>query len=233
MSGRSASIASLLVAVAGCGMTNLQTARTVPAGESRFTVGAGVIHNSDRGWGGQVPAIPVDVMYRRGATDQIDWGVRLFMGEGLLGDVKWNVLRPDRRTALAISAGLGAANVPGIADSAGAQVASVPLTITASHTFPHGSTPYGAVGYGSYWIFNYGTPDPTMHAAPRRWTGDGLLGLHAGIELATASGRALLLEYVYARPIVDDPGDHYAFATNQFFMIAFHTGGPSVPTGSR
>ena len=65
--------------------------------------------------------------------------------------------------------------------------------------------------------------------APRSYTGDGLLSLHAGIELVRASGRALLLEYSIATPIVDDPGDFYEFATNHFFSIAFHTGRASRP----
>jgi hypothetical protein len=33
---------------------------------------------------------------------------------------------------------------------------------------------------------------------------------------------------------VNDPGDFYGFATNQFFSIAFHTGGgPGAPVMTR
>jgi hypothetical protein len=234
---RAAGVAALglgvAVATVGCGLTNLQTARTVPAGETRTTIGAGVIHNGDRNLGGGVSAIPVDVMVRHGVTERVDWGVRLFLGAGLLGDAKWNLLGPDSRTALAISAGLGAAASPNIQDQGWIEAASIPVTVTLSQALPHGLTPYGALGYGAYWIFNYRASDPSAHDAARSWTGDGLLGLHVGLELAAASGRAVLLEYVYARPVVDDPGDRYAFATNQFLMIGFHTGGGAQPLMAR
>jgi hypothetical protein len=110
-------------------------------------------------------------------------------------------------------------------------VLHVPVTLTASAALLPWLTPYVAVGYGTYWIFGRGPPDLATNYAPRTGTGDGLLMLHVGVELARASGRALMLEYTYARPVVDDPGDFYGFGTNQFFSLAFHTG--SGPTFSR
>ena len=87
-------------------------------------------------------------MVRHGVTDRVDWGLRAFIGLGLLTDVKWNLLSPERRTALSISSGFGVA-----ADAGG--VIHVPLTVSASHAVRPWFTPYAAVGYGTFWIFGY------------------------------------------------------------------------------
>ncbi|HET6146642.1 MAG TPA: hypothetical protein VFH68_03865 [Polyangia bacterium] len=214
-------------ASAGCGLSRLQTARTVPRGQTQTTIAASVLHTSDRGF---LPLAPLDLMVRHGATDRVDWGVRLFFGAGALGDVKWNLLAPERRTAVSLSAGLGAAYTgSGAGESSATSQPSggtvhAPVTISASHAVLPWFTPYAAVGYGAFWIIGYGTRDPAQSYAPRSGTGDGLLTLHAGVELARASGRALLLEYTYARPVVSDPGDSFEFAVNQFISVAFHTG---------
>jgi len=220
----------LVAAGAGCGLTRLQTARTVPRGQTQTTVAASLVHTSDRGFGDFLPLTSLDLMVRHGATDRVDWGVRLFFGGGALGDVKWNLLAPERRTAVSLSAGLGAAYTgSGAGESSATSQPSggtvhVPVTISASHAVQPWLTPYAAVGYGAFWIIGYGTRDPAQSYAPRSGTGDGLLSLHAGVELARASGRAVLLEYTYARPVVNDPGDSFAFAVSQFISVAFHTG---------
>ena len=215
---------------AGCGLTRLQTARTVPRGQTQTTMAVSLLHTSDRGFEAFFTLIPQDLMVRHGATDRVDWGVRLFLGAGALGDVKWNLLAPERRTAISLSTGLGAAYTGG-GDGESSSTAQpsggtfhVPVIISASHAIRPWFTPYAAVGYGAYWILGYGQRDPAQSYAPRSGTGDGLLSLHAGVELARASGRALLLEYTYARPVVSDPGDSFEFAVNQFVSIAFHTG---------
>jgi hypothetical protein len=222
---RAAPVAFLVLALSGCGATRLQTARTVPRGETRTTVAAGVVSNNQQYLPDfRVDGFPLEVMVRHGATDQIDWGIRLFLGLGLLADVKWNLLPSESRTALALSAGLGGASDTGADSERRADVLHVPLTVTASRDLLPWFTPYAAIGYSTYWIFNYGVADPSAQYAPRSGTGDGLLMLHVGIELSRASGRALLLEYAYARPVVNDPGDFYGFATNHFFSIGVHTG---------
>jgi hypothetical protein len=191
------------VLLAGCGVTHLQSARTTPRGHTRTTIGASLVHLGDRGGFhilGDVPAAPLDIMVRHGATDRVDWGIRLLFGLGLLGDVKWNLLDPARATALSVSAGAGGA----VDSSAG--LIHVP------------------VGYGAYWIIGYGDPMSGVSYAGRSYTGDGLLMLRAGIELTRATGRAFFLEYGVGLPVVNDPGDFYGFATNHFFSIAFRTG---------
>jgi hypothetical protein len=212
-----------LALVVGCGVTRLQTARTTPRGLTRTTIGQSLVHLGDRGFTVEgVPAIPIDVMVRHGVTDRVDWGIRPFVALGLLGDVKWNLLDPSRATALSVSVGGGAAY-----DAS--TIFHVPLTASASHSLRPWFTPYAAIGYGAYWIFGYGEPQPGRSYAGRTWTGDGLLMLHAGVELARATGRALFLEYSVGLPVVSDPGDFYGFATNQFISIAFRSG-QSNPT---
>lgn len=63
-----------------------------------------------------------------------------------------SLLGPQRRTALALSAGLGGAGAPTLS-SRWAAVVHVPLTLTASRELRPWLVPYAAVGYGSYWIF--------------------------------------------------------------------------------
>jgi hypothetical protein len=221
----------LAVALAGgCGVTRLQTARTIPAGETRTTVGASLVTNDLQHRVG-FSAFPVDVMVRHGVTPQTDFGVRLFFGLGALADVKWNLLRPDRKTALAISGGFGAAADPTTAEGTAndlsggiAAILHVPVTVTVSREVTSWLAVYGAAGYGTYWILGYGYRDPALMYADRTLTGDGVLDLHAGVELTTSTGRAVLFEYSHLRPVVNDPGDLYSFTSNNLFSIAFRTG---------
>ena len=221
----------LAFAVGGCGVTRLQTARTIPAGETRTTVAATLVRNDLRDQF-TLTDLPVDVMVRHGVTPRTDFGVRLFFGFGALADVKWNLLAPERKTALAISGGFGAAADP--SSNNGTAILHVPVTVTLSRDLSPWLACYGAVGYGTYWIIGNGYRDPTMIYADRTVTGDGLVNLHAGLELSTSTGRAVLFEYGYIRPIVNDPGDLYSFTASHLFSIAFRTGrGSRSPALSR
>jgi hypothetical protein len=222
-------LVAISVLVAGCGLTSLQTARTVPWGETQTTVALSYLRNDQPVF--LIPYLPIDFMVRHGVTDQVDLGARVFLGLGILGDVKWNLLPSNRRTALAVSIGAGGVVGPGGSDQS-SEIVHVPIGATVSHAVTSWFTPYASVGYGAYWIFNYTDRDPTKTYVPHTGTGDGLLMAHLGIELSRASGRALLLEYTYARPVVDDPGDQFSFTTNHFFSIGFHTGDGS-PAFSR
>ena len=105
---RGSLIGLALLVAAGCGVTRLQTARTVPRGETRTTVAVGIVtNNQESDFKSRVKGVPCDLMVRHGATDQIDWGVRLFLGLGLLADVKWNLMPAQSRTALAVAGGFG------------------------------------------------------------------------------------------------------------------------------
>jgi hypothetical protein len=213
---------ALSVAVAGCGVTHLQTARTTPAGETRTTVGATLIRNDLRDQFA-LTDMPLEVMVRHGVNPRMDFGVRLFFALGAVADVKWNLLDPTRRTAVAISAGFGAAADPEASERT-TTILHAPVTVTVSRDLSPWLAAYGAVGYGTFWILGRGYRDPTMLYPDRTVTGDGLVNLHAGVELSTSTGRAVMFEYGYLRPVVNDPGDFYSFAANHLFSIAFRTG---------
>ncbi len=229
------SVALALTSV-GCGVTHLQSARTTPAGETRTTVGATLIRNDLRDQFA-FSDVPIELMVRHGVTPRTDFGVRLFFGLGALADVKWNLLDPARKTAVAISGGFGAAVDPTANETSNDTTTAVlhlPLTLTVSRDVSSWLTCYGAVGYGTFWIIGRGYRDPSMIYPDRTVTGDGVVNLHAGVELVTSTGRAVLFEYGYLRPVVNDPGDFHSFAANHLFSIAFWTGrGSASPALSR
>jgi opacity protein-like surface antigen len=216
-------LAALLLATASCtsGLGQLQTARTLPPGEFRSTLSGGYAWNF---MVDQRPANPGNLVAqyaaRFGVRENLDMGVKLFFGLGALVDAKVQLLaRP--RLAVSLLGGAGGA----FDAESGAEVLHAPIMLLASYRVVGPLTPYVGAGYGAFWIFNYGS-EPNVPAgsypAARAWHGDGLMMLHAGIELAITVRTALLLEYGYLRPIVEDPGDHYEFAINHLFLAGVH-----------
>jgi hypothetical protein len=216
-------LAALLLLAGSCtsGLGQLQTARTVPAGQLRQTLSAGY----DRNFMVDLrPTNPANLVLQYGARvglgDNVDVGARLFFGLGALFDAKVQVVR---RARLAVSV-LGGAGGAYDAESS-AEVVHAPFMLLASYHVAEWFAPYAAAGYGAFWIFNYGSErwlPPGSSAARRAWHGDGLMMLHAGLELGITQRTALLLEYGYLRPIVEDPGDHYEFAINHLFLAGVH-----------
>ena len=211
--------AVLLLAAAGCttGLGQLQTARTLPPGEVRQSVSAGLDWNFMMESRGPLPGnVLLQYGTRFGVAEHVDMGVKLFFGLGALVDAKLQVIdRP--RLAISLLGGAGGAYDV----SSGGEVLHVPLLLLASYRVARRFTPYAGAGYGAFWIFNYrGTSylPPGSTPAPRAWHGDGLMMLHIGFEIGAIGRSALLLEYGYLRPIVDDPGDHYDFATNHLVL---------------
>jgi len=81
-------------------------------------------------------------------------------------------------------------------------------------------TPYAGVSFGLYWIFGYGEVDEsTPNLASREGHGDGVLALTVGLEFFSCKPVRMLLEYTYFKPVLDDPGDRYAFADNHIFQV--------------
>jgi hypothetical protein len=219
-------LAALLLASASCttGLGLLQTARTLPRGEYRSSLSAGYDWNfmvDDEARGGVAVGSPGNIILqyagRFGVREHVDMGVKLFFGLGALVDAKVQMIdRP--RLAVSLLGGAG-----GAFDAfSGAEVLHVPLSLLASYRVAGWLVPYAGAGYGAFWIFNYGSDPqipPGSWAARRTWHGDGLMMLHAGFAFDITRRTALLLEYGYLRPIVEDPGDHYEFATNHLFLI--------------
>jgi hypothetical protein len=204
----------------GCGQGLLQTARTTPAGELDFSLAAGYLHNEmievrDVG----LANLLVNFQVRYGATDHLDVGATVFMGLGVMPDVKYNFFPRDCPLALSLQAGFGAARDI----YAGASVLHLPLRVLVSYETAGGTvTPYAGASFGLYWIFGYAEVDEsTPNLAPREGHGDGVLAVTAGLELFSRSPTRLLVEYTYFRPVMDDPGDGFAFADNHIFQVGF------------
>jgi hypothetical protein len=204
--------------LSGCGQGLLQTAKTTPRGELDFCLAAGYLHNEmievrDVG----LPNLLLNLGARYGATDQLDVGATVFMGLGVMPDVKYNFLPPGNPLAISLQAGFGAA----YDTLAGATILHLPLRALVSYETAGGAiTPYAGASFGLYWIFGYGDVDEsTPNLAPREGHGDGVLTVTAGLELFSRSPTRLLVEYSYFRPVLDDPGDRFAFADNHMFLL--------------
>jgi len=201
----------------GCGQGLLQTAKTTPAGELDFSLAAGYLHNEmievrDVG----LANLLVNFGVRYGATDHLDIGATVFMGLGVMPDVKYNFLPRDCPLALSLQAGFGAA----YDTLAGATILHLPLRALISYETAGGTvTPYAGASFGLYWIFGYAEVDEsTPNLAPREGHGDGVLTVTAGLEFFSRNPTRLLVEYSYFRPVLDDPGDRFAFADNHIFL---------------
>lgn len=222
---------------AGCGLAHLQTAKTLPRGKTRTTIGDTLITSGlENGRPPQniapqvinpLALIPLHLQVRRGITDRIDIGGTLLWGIGIGGDVKVNLLPPEWRAALAVSGGVGGAvwlNNDGI------YVLQVPATVTGSVEVAPWFTPYAAVGYRALWA--WGADDQTMvgsQATSPTGAGEGWVAAFAGVELRRATGRAVLFEYGRIIPVTHDSGHAYWMAPSNMFSIAFRTGeGPSA-----
>jgi len=223
---------------AGCGLAQLQTAKTTPRGKTRTTIGGTVITSgldNARRVGFTAPEtispmfpLPIHLDVRHGVSDRVDFGVRLQWGAlGALADVKVNLLPPEGRAALALSGGVGGALW---FNNDGFSILNVPVTLTASVEIEPWFTPYAAVGYRALW--EWGADDPVMpgsQATSPRGAGEGWLAAYAGIELRRATGRAVLFEYGRFIPVTHDSGHAYWIAPTNLFSIAFRTGeGPAM-----
>lgn len=206
------------VVLAGCttGLGQLQTARTVPAGEIRHTISTGLAWNfmvEERSTPGNVI---LQYAGRYGVRDNLDVGLKLFFGLGALADAKVQVVNRSR-LAVSLQGGAGFA----YDWESGAEVAHLPLSLLASYRIAGRFTPYLGAGYGAFWVWNYGDDAnlaPGASLAPRAWHGDGVMMLHAGFELGFFRRARVLLEYGYLRPTIENPGDRYEFATNHLIL---------------
>lgn len=210
-----AAFALLAVAVAGCtsGLGQLQTASTLPPGQVRSTISTGWVqneHNDERD--NNMGSVIVQYAVRAGVREHLDLGLKTFLGLGLLADAKVQVV-DRRRLVVSLLGGMGGA----LDVVSEAKVIHVPVMLLASYQVASFFTPYVAAGYGAFWILGYEAEHPGPPGSTpvgRDWHGDGVLMLHAGVELGLGQRLRLMLEYGHLRPVVDDPGDSYGFVTN-------------------
>jgi hypothetical protein len=216
----------LFLSAGGCGYGQFQTARTTPPGQVRFTVAQLYVQNKNveerRVW---FYNFPQQVDFRVGLSEQVDLGAKLFLFGGLLADVKGNLIRNTSDFALAIHGGAGAA----VVDKAFIEfrtedpvtIVHAPIGVIASYRFLGQLSPYLGLDYGFYWIFGYDLDyrDPNQVYAKRAGYGDGVARITLGLEWELSRRLALLAEYDLLAPLVDDPGDNFAFVVNHIFGI--------------
>jgi len=202
-------LAVAALSLSGCAGTALmQSARTLPKGEVDVTVGVGLLHNEmAEGRGYALSNIPIQVGIRGGLTDQFEIGARSLMTLGLLIDAKYDLLPASSPLALSLMGSAGGALFPG------QSALHAPVAALASYDVGP-VTPYGSLGYGAWWFFYDADRVPGVRYASRTGTGDGTLDLRLGVELRLRGGVTVIAEYSYLRPVVDDPGDFYALASN-------------------
>lgn len=219
------------VAASGCAVAQLQTARTVPAGEVRGTLGAGAVLNDlQHQRGGFAPTqVTPHLALRVGVHDRVDVGARLILGTGGAVDAKVNLAPLDAPYAVSLSVGLGAG---GFLIGDGAWSLTAPVVALASYDLTSWLTPYVGVGYAFWWHFGYddgllagagpsrpGAAPTPAHYAARAGYGDGVLMLTVGSELHLDRQWSVLLEYGFWTQIVDDPGDFYDFVDTHLVQV--------------
>jgi len=214
----------LLIFIAGCGYGQFQTARTIPAGEVNFTVAQLYVGNEniEKREGVAMANFPQQVDMRIGLSDQLDLGVKFFFFFGLLADVKINFMPRDQDFALALHGGMGGAWVDPLLETSRPWVLHVPAGVIASYRFLNQLSPYLGLDYGFYWILGrkvYYHLDPGERFADRKGHGDGVMRFTLGLEWMLSDGFGLLVEYDVMVPVIDDPGDNFAFTTNHIVGI--------------
>jgi hypothetical protein len=174
--------------LSGCGLGMLQTAKTTPKGDLDFSLAIGYLHNEMtdvRGFA--FTNVPLHLGLRYGLTDNLDLGAALFMGLGLMTDVKYNFLPPGNPLGISLQGGLAAA----YDEMALATTIHLPARALVSYEIADGAlTPYAGFSFGLYWIFGYGDndqPDPGTNLASREGHGDGVIAASLGLEFFSRS----------------------------------------------
>lgn len=209
----------LVVACAGCGYGQFQTAKTTPVGKVRVSMSQSFQYNEtfdERPV--HVYNFPPQIDVRVGVHERVDVGATVLMLGGLMADAKVNVMAPDHAFGLAFKVGLGAAADIG---QPGAWLLHLPVSVIASVRIGDRVSPYLGFGYGFWWIFGRTLleTDPSATYAKRAGYGDGVLRLTVGLEIAAVGRLAFLVEYSFLPAVVDDPGDSFAFVDNHLVGI--------------
>ncbi len=216
---------SLVIAfsLSACGYSLLQTAETMPKGQTDVTLGISYLNNeliSERDGTALIGNFPQEITVRHGLNEQVEVGASLLFGSGLLLNGKYNFMPHQNPLALSVRGGLGVAGNPFSSDLG---VIHLPITVAASYRLKSFITPYMALGYDAWWVFREAPPEQERpedsSLAKRTLFGDGNLTLTAGIEVGEREGTAWLVEYRLFEPIVDDPGDHHEFVRSHIFAV--------------
>jgi hypothetical protein len=221
---------------AGCGLGSLQTARPTPPKTVDLSVGFGYVYNENikaRDGEHALGNFPLMLNSRWGLIERMDLGVRLFMLAGGAADVKVNLMPATHALAVSLAGGIGMCK--DFFAPSGAWALNLPLSAHISYDLPFDITPYAAVGYSSFWIFNRdGGRDADDQYADREGYGDGLLTVNSGVKVNLSEMVSMFFEYNYLHPVVNDPGDFYTFVDNHVVLgglaLRISFGGPNRVT---
>jgi hypothetical protein len=236
---------SAIGAVAGCGVGHLQTAKTTPKHHVELHAGWGYIHNETADMRGEqdvaddsaeygVSNFPALIGARYGILDDLDIGLKMFFLAGMAMDVKYNFLDPNNPLAVSVLGGIGAADQ--IWAPHGAWVLNVPLSVLVSYDVKKNFTPYASLGYSTFWVFGRQRLDTDEQEYLNEWRGhgDGLLTASAGFRFGLSDEVGMFLEYDFALPLADDPGDFFQFVDTHIFLVGlsvrFRVFGSDPPT---
>ncbi len=222
-----ASLASLIgvagLASSGCGLALAQTAKTEPPGHVHLTAGVVRVTNKNDAerHGPNISNYAPELSVRVGLAEHFDLGVSTWTGPGLRSDLKWSPL--DRKRPFAIAARLGGGASEKTKMAMGGLIASYDLA--------DWFTPYGGVTFGNYWFYGREPSEPPpvgTRYADRKGYGDGLVQLAVGLQIKTAPGGTMHLEYQRWIPAQNDPGDFFKFVANDvvFVGLSFCLNGP-------
>jgi hypothetical protein len=205
--------------LSACSFGTFQTAHTQAPATVSVTPGVTQVFNriDDQQGRGGLTNVGAQLGGRVGITKRVDAGVGSFLLSGVKLDAKVNLLDPLQK--LAVSPRLGA----GL--RFGREIYMVEGGAIASYRFFDWFEPYVGLTFANHWI----QPDPPDIVLPsnvvdRTGTGDGLLQLSLGVELAATRHFALLAEYGHWFVLNNDPGDYYRFLPTNIVGVALRFG---------
>jgi len=205
--------------LSGCSFGTFQTAHTQTPATLSVTPGLTYVSNriDDQQGRGGLTNLGAQLGGRVGITKRIDAGIGSFLLSGIKLDAKVNVLDPLGRLAVAPRLGAGL--------RFGREVYMVEGGALASYRFFDWFEPYVGLTFANHWIEAHPPPlhIPT-NVVGRSGTGDGLLQLSLGVELAATRHFALLAEYGHWFVLNNDPGDYYRFLPTNIAGIAMRFG---------
>ena len=220
---------ALIAAVSGCATSHglLQTAHTEPPRELRFNAGvSGVINENDDAAGrGFATNTTVEPSMRFGLTEFMDSGLAPWLVTGAMLDAKLNLLPNAERAAFAprLAAGYAFGN---------RSTFGLELGVIGSYRFGEVFEPYAGLHFANHWFSTrnrseYAALASNEQVAERRGYGDGLVKAALGFDVHFARGFHLLLEYAHWFPANNDPGDGYAFVSNDILALSasYHLSG--------
>ncbi len=203
----------------GCSFGSFQTAHTQAPATVSVTAGATNVMNAIDDQAGRDLSTNVggQLGVRVGVADRVDVGLGSFFQTGGRADAKINVLDPRGRVAIAPRLGVGYQWAHQIYMLEGGAIASVRAQ--------EWLEPYLGLSFANHWIESYEALEPLpQNAVGKSGSGDGLLQLSLGVELAASRYFAVLAEYGHWFVLNDDPGDHFRFVATNILGIAVRVG---------